>query len=78
MSRANEFLVMKLRQISYHYDDVQDRNRAMAFARAADSIQTCSIKISSGKAATKLSGVGPSIAATIDELLRTGTSRRLK
>ena len=54
MSNFNEFLVTKLRQISYKYNDEGDRERAIAYNKGADALERAPRKIRrGGEAATR-------------------------
>ena len=56
----------------------RDMVRAIAFRKAADTIKHPETPvITSGKQALKFHGIGPSTAKIIDEVISTGTSKRL-
>ena len=79
MAGQNNHIVITLREIARTYDMRRDRPRAIAYEMGAEAVERAVVKIRSGQHAQdlKLGRIGKSIAETIDEILRTGTSQRL-
>lgn len=69
-------IAAQLREIAVYFDLDGDRHRAIAYDKAARSIEAAKglhRVIDEGRL-TELPGIGPSIAKTVDELARNGTS----
>ena len=74
----NSEVVKVLRSVSDHYELMGDKPRCIAYAKGADSIERLTYRITSGKQAMDVPSIGKSIWETIQEIIDTGTSRRLK
>lgn len=69
---SKQFIAKKLREVAALRGRQGEGRSQDVHNKAARTIETSEIPIESGKDAEKLRGVGPKIAAKIDELLNTG------
>jgi DNA polymerase (family 10) len=69
-------IAAQLREIAVYFDLDGDRHRALAYDKAARSIEAAKglHRLLDEGRLTELPGIGPSIAKTVDELARNGTS----
>ena len=71
-AELNKLLIDALWEMSMIERNSGNRIKANAYSKACASLRSCGKKISSGKEAQKLPGIGKKIALKIDELLETG------
>lgn len=71
-------LIIKLEELYQYYEQIGDKFRTKAYAKAITTIQQLKTRIKSGRDAKKLPGIGTSIADKIDEFLKTGTIGKIE
>lgn len=78
MDVSNSEIASHLEEVAKHYQNREDKYRAIAYRKAAAIIKKHPTTITSGKEAMALKGIGKSIAETIDTYLKEGIVDRLQ
>lgn len=78
MIEINQTVSKKLRALSFAYETMGDRYRAMSFGRAATKVAAYDEAVDEMNDVKKIEGVGKSTEEVIKEVLATGTCMRLE